>query len=59
MKGLCIKCRDVVEMEYPRNVKMKDGKRWIRGECPHCSTSVWKRMEDTEASNLVYAFHLN
>lgn len=58
MEGHCIKCREMIEMEDPRKLIMKDGKRWIKGACPKCGTAVWKRLEGEDAHDLVYAYHL-
>jgi RNase P subunit RPR2 len=42
VKAYCVKCRKKVEMNNPKEIKMKNGKPAVKGVCPKCGTSVFK-----------------
>lgn len=42
MKGYCMKCRADREIAKPREVKMKNGRPATEGECPVCSTKMYR-----------------
>jgi len=40
-QGYCVKCKKKgVEMKNPKLTKTKKGKAMMKGECPHCGTTV-------------------
>ncbi|MFO8100741.1 MAG: DUF5679 domain-containing protein [Dehalococcoidia bacterium] len=42
MTAYCMKCRKKVEIKYPTNVTMKNGKPATKGVCPICGTKVFR-----------------
>ncbi len=36
----CVKCRKKVEMNDPKEVKLKNGRPAAKGTCPDCGTKV-------------------
>ena len=60
MNGYCIKCREEKEIEDFQKVTSKDKKRWLRGECPGCGTTVWQCLpQEQKDLDLVVTFHLS
>ena len=41
-KGRCMKCKKEVEISNGKEVVMKNGMRAMKGECPNCSTKVFR-----------------
>lgn len=41
-KGRCMKCKKEVEMKNSKEVTMKNGMLAAKGECPKCSTKVFR-----------------
>jgi len=42
VKGRCMKCKKEVEMKDPKEVKMKNGMKAMKGTCPVCGTKVFR-----------------
>ena len=40
--GYCVKCQQVVEIDNPEVVEMKNGRLAHQGYCPFCKTTVYK-----------------
>jgi len=38
----CVKCRKKVEMQDPKEITMKNGRKAMKGTCPVCGTGVFK-----------------
>lgn len=41
-KAYCVKCKKSVEMNEPKEVKMKSGRKALQGTCPTCGTKVYR-----------------
>ena len=41
-KGRCMKCKKEVEISNGKEVVMKNGMKAMKGECPTCSTKVFR-----------------
>jgi DNA-directed RNA polymerase subunit RPC12/RpoP len=41
-EAYCVKCKKKVEMKNAKEVTMKNGKKAMKGECPHCGTKVFR-----------------
>ncbi len=41
-KGRCMKCKKEVEIKNGKEVVMKNGMKAMKGECPACSTKVFR-----------------
>ena len=42
MEAYCLKCRTKREMKNPTQVTMKNGKQATSGQCPVCSTKMYR-----------------
>lgn len=42
IKMYCVKCRTMVMVTAPKKVQMKSSRHAMQGNCPHCSTKVYK-----------------
>lgn len=42
MKAYCIKCKKMVEMKNPKEVKMKSGNKGLQGICPTCGIKIFR-----------------
>ena len=42
VKAYCVKCRKVSEMKDPKEVKMKTGRKALKGTCVKCGTGMYK-----------------
>ena len=42
VEGRCMKCKGPVEIKNGKEVTMKNGMRAMKGECPKCSTKVFR-----------------
>ena len=40
--GFCVKCRKQVELSNPEIVTMSNGRKAVKGKCPHCGTTVFR-----------------
>lgn len=40
--GYCVKCKAKREMKNPKQVKMKNGRKAMRGTCPKCGTKMFR-----------------
>ena len=40
MKGMCMKCREQVEIQDGKEVVTKNKMRMLKGKCPKCGTTV-------------------
>ncbi len=59
MNGYCIKCRGEREINDPKKIIAKDGKRWMKGYCPDCGMAVWKRLpRQVDDLDLLVVYHL-
>lgn len=59
MRGYCIKCHEMRDIEDFHKITDREGKRWSRGDCPVCGTAVWQRLREEETDRrLIYASHL-
>ena len=41
-EGRCMKCKKQVPIKNPSKVVMKNGMEAVKGECPTCSTKVFR-----------------
>ena len=41
-QAYCVKDKQMVEMENPEKITMKNGKPAMKGKCPKCGTSVFR-----------------
>ncbi len=42
MQAYCLKCRTKRDMQNPTQVTMKNGKQATKGNCPVCSTAMYR-----------------
>ena len=42
VEGRCMKCQKQVEIKNGAEVTMKNGMKAMKGECPACSTKVFR-----------------
>ncbi len=42
MQAYCMKCRKKVEIKNPKSIIMKNKRPATQGECPDCSTKVFR-----------------
>jgi hypothetical protein len=40
-QGYCVKCKAKKEMKDANEVKMKNGRKAMKGKCPVCGTSMF------------------
>jgi len=40
----CVKCKKKREMKNPKNVKLKNGRKAMKGHCPECNTGMYRMM---------------
>ncbi|MBN1405792.1 MAG: hypothetical protein JW946_04665 [Candidatus Omnitrophica bacterium] len=43
-EGYCVKCKAKKEMQDAKEVKMKNGRKAMKGKCPDCGTSLFRIM---------------
>jgi hypothetical protein len=41
-KGYCVKCKAKKEMKSTKIVKMKNGRKAMKGKCPTCGTGMYR-----------------
>ncbi len=41
-EGYCVKCKAKQEMKDAQEVKMKNGRRALKGCCPKCGTGMYR-----------------
>ena len=41
-EGYCVKCRSKRTMKNPVETKLKNGRPAVKGECPTCSTKMFR-----------------
>jgi Zn finger protein HypA/HybF involved in hydrogenase expression len=42
VEAYCVKCKAKRTMEKPQDVKLKNGKKAIKGICPKCGTKMFR-----------------
>lgn len=42
VQAYCVKCKAKREMESPKQVTLKNGKKAMKGTCPKCGTSMFR-----------------
>lgn len=42
MEAYCMKCRTEREIKNPKSIIMRNGRSATQGECPVCSTKVYR-----------------
>jgi len=42
VEGRCMKCKKQVEIKDSKEIKMKNGMKAAKGECPKCGTKVFR-----------------
>lgn len=42
MEAYCVKCKGKKEMKDAEEVTMKNGRKAMKGQCPDCSTKMFK-----------------
>jgi hypothetical protein len=42
MEAYCLKCKAKREIQDPKPITMKNGRRAIQGVCPVCSTKIFR-----------------
>jgi hypothetical protein len=40
--GYCVKCKSKREMSEAKEVKMKNGRKAMKGKCPKCGTGMYR-----------------
>ncbi len=40
-QAYCVKCKAKKEMNEPKQVTMKNGRKAMKGKCPSCGTSMF------------------
>jgi len=41
-QAYCVRCKKKVEIKNPQKVKLKNGRPATKGDCPNCSTKVFR-----------------
>ncbi len=41
-KGYCVKCKTKREMKNPKQTKMKNGRKAVKGSCPVCGIGMYR-----------------
>lgn len=49
VKGYCVKCRKPSEMKNAKEVKMKTGRKAMKGSCVKCGTGMYKILPGSPA----------
>ena len=44
MEAYCVKCKSKREMKEAKEVKMKNGRKAMKGRCPTCGTGLYRIM---------------
>ena len=44
MDAYCVKCKTKREMKDAKEVKMKNGRKAMKGRCPTCGTGLYRIM---------------
>lgn len=44
MEAYCVKCKTKREMKDAKEVKMKNGRKAMKGRCPTCGTGLYRIM---------------
>ena len=44
MEAYCVKCKSKREMKDAKEVKMKNGRKAMKGRCPTCGTGLYRIM---------------
>ncbi len=44
VEAYCVKCKAKKEMNEPKEVTMKNGRKAMKGKCPTCGTSMFRIM---------------
>ncbi|HLD78899.1 MAG TPA: DUF5679 domain-containing protein [archaeon] len=42
VKAYCVKCKASREMNDPKGVTLKNGKKAMKGTCPKCTTKMFR-----------------
>lgn len=42
MDGYCVKCKSKKEISQAKEVKMKNGRKAMKGKCPDCGTGMYR-----------------
>ncbi len=42
VKAYCVKCKASREMDDPKSVTLKNGKKAMKGTCPKCTTKMFR-----------------
>ena len=42
LMAYCVKCKSKREMKSPKPVKMKNGRKAMKGTCPKCGTKMFR-----------------
>jgi hypothetical protein len=42
MQAYCVKCKSKREMKNAKTVKMKNGRKATKGQCPICGTNMYR-----------------
>ncbi|MDH5186996.1 MAG: DUF5679 domain-containing protein [candidate division WOR-3 bacterium] len=49
MKAYCVKCRGMRDMKNEKEVKMKTGRKAMKGTCVKCGTGMYKILPGSPA----------
>jgi len=41
-EGFCVKCKKKVIIKDPQIVELKNGRKAVKGVCPHCGTTIYR-----------------
>jgi hypothetical protein len=42
IQGYCMKCKEMREIQDPKEVTTKNGRAMTKGKCPECGTTICK-----------------
>ena len=49
-KPYCVKCKDKVAPKSAKMVKLQNGRKALKGVCPHCGTNVTRILADKDTA---------
>lgn len=51
-EAYCMKCKKMVEIQNPKIITRKNGRKAVEGTCPYCGSKVSKFISAEEAEKL-------
>lgn len=52
-KPYCVKCKGKVQPDDAKMVTLKNGRKALKGVCPHCGTAVTRILADCDTKTKV------